>query len=184
MEYLVELFRFLFRFIPWFKLVYPDEMGIRIWFGNRVRTVGPGLWFYWGVISDIFRATVTPQIVNLSDQTVDTKDGVSKSFGLTIKYEIVDIQKALLKVHNYDDAIQNAAMVLAARFVSGVSKRTCKYQDLCDEVSGDLEEEAKEWGLNILEVGITDLTTAQVYRIICNTPLTPVPLPKHSEGGE
>ena len=150
--------------IPPVSLVFPNEGGVFLRGGKLRRVVGPG--FYWKIpwYDRIMKVRVVDQVINLATQTVECADGVIRSFGLTIRYEISYPDRAILNVLDYDDGLQNLAMSTLASFVSRSS--ALGYDAICGEILEVLQTETEEWGLEVNDVGLTDLCRNRVIRLL------------------
>jgi len=81
--------------------VQPDEAGVRITLGNKVKAIGPGPWLYWPVVQDITVVTVTPQVVDLRGQS-SISSGRDYVISGAIMYRIDSAEKAILAVQDFD----------------------------------------------------------------------------------
>ena len=53
------------------------------------------------------KSRLKEQVINLVNQTIQTRLGKPMTFSLTIRYEVETPEKAILEVLNYDDSLQN-----------------------------------------------------------------------------
>jgi len=144
-ELLTKLFDLLFGWIPRFTIIDPNEAGIKLSCGKYVGDRGPGLHWYWPIISDVRSVNVTTQEINLANQLID---GVGASG--VIWYVIFNVHDALLNVQDYDAALPDAAMgILAAHIGEPLS-------ELRKSVKDELNETAEMWGIKVIDVTITD----------------------------
>ena len=172
MEHLIELIYKLLRFFPRFTAIMPDEAAVHLRFGRVVRVFKRGgrFRFYWPLLSEIQIVKSVKRIIDLPSQTITTKDHKTITINGSIKYRIIDPQKALLEVHDYDQLLQEAG---CNAFRESVNGRTAKefaeeFFDCLEEVTEALEEEAESCGLEIQEIYVMDQTISKVLRLINN----------------
>lgn len=167
MQWLQQLFEWITCWIPRICLVNPDEAGVRVTLGSRVRFILPG-WYIWlPLIQECTVVTVTPQVVDLRAQSVLTRDGRDMCFGGGIMYRIKDAGRAILKVNDFDKSLQTVALGVISRYISYKEFNDCRdINDIEDTVLKGVKEHARGWGLDIMRVYVTDLGTARNLRIL------------------
>lgn len=160
MTWFDKILEFLKEFWP-FSTIDQNEMGVRLRCGKFRGVLKPGLYWRWWLVDEIYASEVVEQVVNLPNQSVGTL-----AFSLTIRYEIEDIKKAILEVQDFDIAIQNVAMSIAGETVA--HRQDISLADLQSTILNELSGEAEEWGINIMDVGITDFAKHKVLRLMCH----------------
>ncbi len=168
MEWLADLLKNLRDFLPRKYFINPDEGGIRITLGNRVKTMTPGYYYYWPIIQECRGINVAPQVVDLRPQSALTSDLIDIAISGGIKYRISDQHKALLDVQDYDKSIQTVALGIICEFVSGHTFEAIvvDLSFLKDTILSGIREEAAGMGLKIMKVYITDIGRTKNIRIM------------------
>jgi len=163
----VELIEVITRVIPRIKKVPPNEKGVFLNAGHFRRDVEEGIYVFWPLIQDILTIDVTPQVINLPNQSVTTNDQKTVAIGGAIEYSIGNVQKAILEVQDYDTSLQNLAMGIIADFVMTHTFDECiKSDQLKKEVTDGIRHRATDWGLRIRKFYLTDLAEHQVHRVM------------------
>lgn len=153
------------------------ERGVRTtylpWKGIRVDVLEPGvhlaLWWFQQIVEQI----VVEQPENLPTQTVTCKDGTPATLSVNFVYEVVDAEAAVNNVAHLATSLQARAMMQVAKKARGwtwpelVEKQT----DLERSIRETLTTRAKDWGIRITDVGITDLAHARAYRFFGDPPV-------------
>ncbi len=167
MEWLTNLLKNLRDWLPRKYFISPDEGGIRLTLGNRVKTLVPGWYYYWPVIQECRGINVAPQVTDLRPQsslTVDLKDLVISG---GIKYKVSDARKALLEVQDYDKSIQTVALGIICEFMSENSfAHITNLTKLRESILTGVREEAADMGLKIMKVYITDIGRTKNIRVM------------------
>lgn len=166
MEWLTNILETLRNVFPRTFTVFPDEGGVRITLGTKVKTLKPGWYIYWPIIQHAEKISVTPQAVDLRAQSVRTEDGTDMAIGGAILYRISDAKKAILEVQDYDRSIQILALGVIAEFMGEHSLADLKIADLREVILKGVREEAAGFGLRIMKVKITDLGCAKNLRVL------------------
>lgn len=172
MQWLATLIAKLTCFVPRPWLVDPDEAGVRMtakwpWSGMWVRTLEPGLYWYVPLFQHIQTLKVKIQTEDMRAQSITTADGRPVIVSGAIQYRVVDAQKALLEVFDYDKNLLNTALGVIAKFVNGRTLEQCwDIGSLEIEILKGTREAASGWGLKIVRVFISDLVAAKTYRLI------------------
>ena len=175
MNWIQQIFEQLTCWIPRIWLVSPDEAGVRVTLGNRVRSTPPGWYIYLPLIQECTKVTVTPQIKDIRPQSVLTRDGKSFCCGGAVKYRIKDATAAILKVQDFDQTLQALCLGVISRYFA--ERDAGDYKDLESYVLKGVKEAARGWGLDILAVYTTDIGVTQNIRILADTSnITVIPI--------
>ena len=168
MQWLADLLKNLRDWLPRKYFINPDEGGIRLTLGNRVKTLVPGWYYYWPVLQECNSIKVTPQVVDLRPQSALTKDLKDIVISGGIKYRVSDCHKALLEVHDYDESIQTVALGIICEFISNhvFEHLTTDLSELRDIILSGVREEATGMGLKIMKVYITDIGRTKNIRVM------------------
>jgi regulator of protease activity HflC (stomatin/prohibitin superfamily) len=135
--------------------------------GIRVDVLEPGvhgcLWFF----QQIQEQTVVEQVYNLPTQSVTCKDGTQVTVSANFAFDITDAEAAALNVFDLQDSLQGLAMMQIARKLRDWTwdELMAHQTDLERSIRDTLTTRAKEWGVRITAVGITDLVKARAYRL-------------------
>lgn len=154
---------------PWSR-VKPWQRAVRSSFvpfgGIRVMVLEPGIarsipWFDTLEIRDVQEDTW-----NLPTQSVTTKDDVAVTFSANFAYEIDDVRASVVNVREFQSSLQDLGMMHLAKRVRDMTwpELLAEQTDLEKSLRGTLTTRAKEWGVKITQVGITDLVKARQFR--------------------
>lgn len=165
------------KIFPRFGTIFPNEKGVFLRMGRYKRSLEPGLYFCFPIIDEIQKLDVTPQVINLPNQSVTTKDSKALAISGTVEYSISNPRKALLEVQNFDASLQNLSMGVIANYVKGRSYQDCiKLNGLEQEIVKEIKNKACEWGLEVTTFWVTDLAEHKVYRLMTqDTPTAVIP---------
>lgn len=166
MEWLTEILTAVRNVFPRGFTVLPDESGVCITLGTKVKALPPGWYWYWPPIQHVEKMSVTPQAVDLRPQSVLTKDGIDMVISGAVLYKISDARKALLEVQDYDRSIQTLALGVIAGFMGEHDSNSLRIEELREVILIKVREEAAGFGLKIMRVYITDLGHAKNLRIL------------------
>lgn len=162
-----EIFSKLTAVVPRLWFVEPDEGGIRVTFGSRFQSTPPGWYFYLPLIHTFTKITVTPQIKDVRSQSVVTKDGVDICVGAAIRYQVKNASKAILKVQDYDEAIQAVVLGAVTSYVVAHTFEECRMIEEFEALlTISVVKASRGWGLEAVKVFITDLGTVRNLRIM------------------
>ncbi|HEY0751365.1 MAG TPA: SPFH domain-containing protein [Chitinophagaceae bacterium] len=166
-EWLKELAQKLWEYLRFWYTIYEYERGVLLRLGRRhggVRT--PGFYFKLPFFDDVLSTQVVPTTLDLSEQTITTKDGTQLVVESTVKYEVEDAVKLLLEVRSAADALADMA--------KGIIRREAVQSEWPDTNSDEFERvinrkiklEAKKWGLKVHEVSITSMAPMLSIRLL------------------
>lgn len=154
----------LFKDLPPFAIVQPDEVGVFTRLGKLKRSLKNGFYWKWPVLDSVRKTPNTEQTIDLPNQTVESRVGDSYTISGYLKYRVVDPIRALLEVFDYDVSMPRQAMCEIACAVGSDDHPTQK--SVVEAVSDSMDQHAERWGVEIEEFGLCEFTKAIVLRLM------------------
>jgi regulator of protease activity HflC (stomatin/prohibitin superfamily) len=162
---------FFFQFASLFQfwvILEPYDEGVRLRLGKQHG--GPlrcGL--HWKIpfkVDQILTLQVVPSTHSLGDESVMTKDGKSITFHAIITFQISDIEKALLKVHDVDHAVRDSCSGEVGRVLRESTWDEILKDDILDKLTAACRKKGWRWGLEIMSVQLAGLSIARNIRLM------------------
>lgn len=167
MNWLNDLIQSLFKIFPRIRLVNPNEAGIRVTLGTRVKVLIPGWYLVWPIIQTVEVVIVVTQITDLKNQPIRCKCGTDIVFSGAIQYKITNVRDYILAVHWADKSLQVLALGVIVDFVT--RKTLNELQDL-DQIKNELRKDIREassgWGIRLQDVFITLFSKARTFNLV------------------
>lgn len=150
-----------------FRFVRSYQRAVRFWLGQPGPELGAGFWWVIPGLLTIEIVDTRADTSNLPTQSVTLKDGRSVTFSANVEFEIVDAVAYLTGVQQFDFSITNVAMSHLAKRVRAWTWDELVAEQRALELSlrDTMTTRAKRWGVQINDVGITDLTCAKTFRL-------------------
>ena len=148
---------------PW-TIVNPWEQAIRVRFGKTQRLLKPGIHFKLPMFDSVYVQSIRRRVASLDTQTVQTADGRMVIAGGCIAYEIGDISALYSTLHHPEDSLIRDAMIALAREIRARDSRNCIAHAIEQAALGRLQ--FAQYGVNLLELYLTDFAFARTYRLI------------------
>ena len=177
MTWLTQLLDRLFCWVPRLWFVQPDESGVRITLGNRVKDCPPGWYTEWPLIHTVIKVNVAMQGVRFAIQSVTTKDDVDLAIRGAVLYRITNARKAIFETADFDDALEAVTGGVIEQFVS--SKTYANLSDreaLKTEIKNGLRKEAEGWGIRLMRVYVPDIGRVRNIRVLSDHTESLVPV--------
>ena len=171
MEWLTQFFEKLFSIVPRLWMVDPDEGGVRVTLGTRVKPLAPGWYICWPMIQTCEKIKVVTQVVDLRPQSVWTADKIEMVVSGCIKYRVATAKDAILGVYDYDANIKTLALGIIFDYVTGHTSEKLDITTLKAEILKGLRETSRGWGLKIDAVYLTDIGAVKNLRLLVNEPM-------------
>ncbi len=160
--YLLGLIFFIALFYKFFVRKYDEyERAIIFRFGRFNRIGGPG----WSVVIPFFekefqKIDVRTRMLDVIVPLVFTKDDLRLKVNSLVYYRVVDPQKAVLQIENYQKAIQNLLISQVRNVMANLDMRDLfsKLNHLNDLVKDAVRRELWRWGIDIPTLQIRSLT--------------------------
>lgn len=155
-------------FFPRREIIRNTHRGVK-WSRRKPKELGPGVRWYWPLVSDVEVIPVARQALGLSTQTLTTKDGKTVAAGGVVVYHIHNVLLAIgEKNYDVDDTI---AEVSRAAIVSVVNQ--WKFNELfadLDDIKVDLTKECRKqlrkFGVAVESAALTDFCTCRPISLL------------------
>jgi regulator of protease activity HflC (stomatin/prohibitin superfamily) len=88
------------RLVPasfWFwRVIQPDEAGVRTTIGKWPTILAPGIHLVWPIVGLVRVCKTSEQVSDIRSQSLTTSDGQCFAVGISIAHSIINAQKAML----------------------------------------------------------------------------------------
>lgn len=152
--------------LPWVVL-QPYEAGVLIRLGKFKRTLGPG-GFHWVLplrIDTMWHQSITPTTHHLVGLSTTTKDGKSIGLDAIITYQISDIEKALLKVTDVNDAVIDTCTGMIGTTLSDATWEDILHGRVLEELTKLCRARGWRWGIEIMSVQLAGVCLVKNIRL-------------------
>jgi len=168
MEFLRDLFNRLFSILPRLVIVAPDEGGVFIRCGRLKKSVGPGVYLLLPWVDELLYVNVMERVIDLRAQSITTADGESVAVSGAISFAVLNVEKAILNVEDFDATLQNYTLGVIAHYVNSKNfSEVIQVEKMAEGIVKLVRDRAtREWGLKIHQVWITDNSKHKVIRVM------------------
>lgn len=177
LDKLIEFILSILKIFQFFDVVYVWQRGLVLRLGKFHREVGPGLvWLLPCYIDQLQVENVVMETLPVGPQSLMTKDRKNLVFGTVVSFSIEDTKKFLLEVEGRNEFIQDSTYGIQAKFIMDRTLEELLNCDLENEISKIVRRRAKDWGVAINRVQISDFSLSRSIRLI-------QPIVKHTVNG-
>lgn len=171
--WLGKLIEWLGAFVPRWVIVDTTEGAIKYVRGSRIVVCGPGIHWYWPVLTRWSEYPTVRQTDRLETQTIESEDGKTFIVAGTITWSVEDIAKLVPTTFSPTTTVVELA-------ASAVHDVCCDYMydelqsknrkgTLKTELKNEAQKQLAEYGVRVLKLQITSLARARVYKISQST---------------
>jgi regulator of protease activity HflC (stomatin/prohibitin superfamily) len=146
-------------FLRSIRLINQWETALRFTLGRLSVKVEPGLTLVLPGFQRLIRIDSRIRNRDLPYQQVITKDNVTASIDAVIYYKVVDAQRAVLNVENFEAAVWDRARVVL-RDVAGetiLDELLTHREQVAAKVRAAVEQFVSQWGLHIELIALKDI---------------------------
>lgn len=166
-----------FLFLMWlsgFKVVRPIEKGIIERFGKYNRTVTQGLTWIVPMVDRLIRINIAETQIDLTKQSVITKDNLNLDIDGVVYYKVHDPLKALYNVNHYGWAIASLAQTTLRSIVGEMNfvEVNAKRQHINARIEQELDQQTESWGIDILRVELQDIQASREVQVAMDKVVT------------
>ncbi|HHH36670.1 MAG TPA: slipin family protein [Gammaproteobacteria bacterium] len=138
------------------RIVFEYERGVVFTFGHFWKVKGPGIRLVIPYIQQMRRVDLRTIVMDVPSQDVISKDNVSVKVNAVIYYRVIDPQKAIIQVENYDMATSQLAQT-TLRSVLGqheLDEMLSEREKLNSDIQEILDQQTDAWGIKVANVEI------------------------------
>ena len=141
------------------RIVFEYKRALKFRFGKYIKILKPGFRWIIPIVETVQIVDIRVITINILSQEVMTKDNVPCSIDGVVFFRINDPEKAVLNVEEYKYAIEQLSQS-ALRDVCGkveLDTILSKREEMGVNIKDNVEEETKEWGIEIVGMKIKDI---------------------------
>jgi regulator of protease activity HflC (stomatin/prohibitin superfamily) len=141
------------------RIIFEYKRALKFRFGKYVKTLQPGFRWIIPFVETIQVVDIRVITINIVSQEVMTEDNVPCSIDGVVFFKVNSPEKAILEVEEYGFAITQLSQA-ALRDVCGkveLDTILSKREEMGKNIKSIVEQETKEWGIDILDVKIKDI---------------------------
>ena len=153
---LAFLLLFLFRSV---RQIDQWEVALKFTFGKFAGPLSPGLNLVIPIMQKIYRVDTRIRNRDLPAQMVITKDNVTATVDAVVYYKVVDAEKAVLNVQNYETAVRDRARVVLRDTIGEITldELLSRRDEVAAQVRGQVEQFVAQWGMHIESIALQDI---------------------------
>ena len=139
-----------------FRVLREYERGVVFLLGRFWKVKGPGLILVIPIIQQMVRADLRTIVMDVPSQDVISRDNVSVKVNAVIYFRVVDPEKAIIQVENFDAATSQLAQT-TLRSVLGqheLDDMLAGREKLNADIQRILDEQTDAWGIKVANVEI------------------------------
>jgi regulator of protease activity HflC (stomatin/prohibitin superfamily) len=152
------------------KIIRPIEVGVVEFLGKYSKTASAGFNWINPVFQRMFIVNITERRVDIDPQSIITKDKLNAEVDGVVYYKVIDAQKAIYNVHNFEESVPSLAKT-TLRAVIGKMTLTEANENrdtINSEVEKILELEVHKWGINVVRVELQRIEPPADVQIAMN----------------
>ena len=150
------LFLIIFFLATSVRVLREYERGMVFTLGRYTRVAGPGLFILIPIVQQMVRTDLRTFVVDVPSQDVISRDNVSVKVNAVLYYRVVDPDKAILNVEDYNEAVSQLAQT-TLRSVLGkheLDEMLAERDKLNADIQSILDEQTDAWGIKVANVEI------------------------------
>lgn len=151
------------------KVIYEYEKGVKFTLGKYSGLLSPGIRIILPIIHSWERVDQRITTIDITPQSVMTKDNVPVSIDAVVYFKVKDPEKAILNVENYYYAISKLSQTSLRNVVGEVEldDLLSKREQIASELRKIVDEATDPWGLDVIILELQDIKLPQnMKRII------------------
>jgi regulator of protease activity HflC (stomatin/prohibitin superfamily) len=152
--YIVPLIVLIVILTSAFKILREYERGVIFTLGRFWKVKGPGLIILIPGVQQMVRTDLRTRVLDVPPQDVISRDNVSVKVNAVVYYRIVDPEKAIIQVEDYNAATSQLAQT-TLRSVLGqheLDEMLAEREKLNADIRRILDEQTDAWGIKVSNV--------------------------------
>ena len=138
------------------RMIWEYQRAVVFMFGRFYKVKGPGLRIVLPVIQQMVRVDTRVIVMDVPTQDVISRDNVSVKVNAVIYFRVIDPQRAIIQVENFDMATSQLAQT-TLRSVLGqheLDEMLASREKLNIDIQKILDEQTDAWGIKVSNVEI------------------------------
>ena len=142
-----------------FRIIYQYERGVKFSLGSFKKIYPPGLAYAFPAFQSIKKVDLRVNTLDIPRQEVITKNNVLCAINAVIFYRVVQADKAVIEISNYNYAINQLAQSSLRNVVGTAELDTVLAQrdQLGESIRKFVDEFTMPWGIHVLSVELKDV---------------------------
>lgn len=165
----VPLMAILIVFASAIRILREYERGVVFTLGRFWGVKGPGLIILIPIVQQMVRVDLRTRVLDVPPQDVISRDNVSVQVNAVIYYRVMDPEKAILQVENYDQATSELAQTTLRSVVGQheLDEMLAEREKLNKDLREILDTQTDIWGIKVANVELkhVDLNETMVRAI-------------------
>ncbi|HUS96282.1 MAG TPA: slipin family protein [Hyphomicrobiaceae bacterium] len=136
------------------RILREYERGVIFTLGRFQGVKGPGLIFVIPVIQQIERVDLRTRVLDVPPQDVISRDNVSVKVNAVVYFRVIDPEKAIIQVENFNQATSELAQTTLRSVVGQheLDQMLAEREKLNDDVQRILDAQTDAWGIKVSNV--------------------------------
>lgn len=172
LDFLRELVTMLWEHIKFWVVIDHFNAGVRLRLGKPKGVLYSGLHWKIPFMDEILIHMIKTRTLDLSRQSITTKDGEAVTIEATIKFDVSDVETLLLEVNSAEDALGDMTKGIIRKVLMGMEWQECNDGEADKRITSRAKTEGVKWGINVSSVTITSMVKGRVLRIFGDNPLS------------
>lgn len=152
-----------------FRILREYERGVIFFLGRFYRVKGPGLIIVVPGIQQMVRVDLRTRVLDVPSQDVISRDNVSIKVNAVIYYRVIDPERAIIQVEEFDAATSQLAQT-TLRSVLGqheLDEMLAEREKLNNHIQEILDRQSDAWGIKVSNVELkhVDLDESMIRAI-------------------
>ena len=138
------------------KVIQQYEIGLLFELGKYAGKLGPGVHIVMPLIQKVQRVDIREKLIDIPAQEVITKDNGTVVVDGVVYYKIVDAEKAILNIYDYEEAISQLAQTYLRATIGKLEldELLSAREKLNAELRDRLDSETDAWGIKVTKLEI------------------------------
>ena len=136
------------------RILREYERGVIFTLGRFSSVKGPGLIFVSPVVQQIVRVDLRTRVFDVPPQDVISRDNVSVRVNAVVYYRVIDPERAIVQVEDYNQATSEFAQTTLRSVVGQheLDQMLAEREQLNEDVQRILDERTDAWGIKVSNV--------------------------------
>lgn len=168
-----QIFDWLGRFVPRWIILDTTEGAVKFVRGRNPVALGPGVHWYWPVVSKLTEYPTAFQADRLPTQTLVTTDDKTVIVGAMIAYRVEDIIPLVAYTHSALTTVANLTLTAVHEICCRMSWEELKGEQrrgtLDTKLKNATQKLVKEYGVKVESVMLIDLAPTRTLKLLQST---------------
>ena len=154
------------QFIPKWVIIPTTHGGVKWVKGKRIVELGPGIHWYWPVVTLLQTYPIVRQSVDLRPQVMVSRDQKTFSAGVVVTYTVKDLKQLLSTTFDPDEVMGEISLAAIYDVLTKLTLDELQTAAISTALTRAIQQLVSPYGVHVVRAALTEMAPCRVVKLI------------------